>query len=223
VNASSLIVRHTSPAARLLCSAIVVVGLATAPRRLSSGLASLALVLFVLWAASVAWRRLLWRGLVLALTSSALLVPLAVTGRAADALFSGARVLCAGVAALGFAATLPVAELAAALGALRVPRSLTGTIEIMLRQLVELEREGRRIALALALRGARGRVLATSTAGALFVRSIERAERVDLAMRLRGYDPGSPAPSARLRAADAPALCVALACALSVHVVAQLV
>jgi cobalt/nickel transport system permease protein len=113
-------------------------------------------------------------------------------------------------------------QLGGALAALRVPYAIAGVIETMLRQVAHVTSEGRRIRLALELRGAHGSGLTLTLLGALLVRSVQRAERVDLAMRLRGYDPGRAAELARLRASDAPALALAIAAALTVHALPRL-
>jgi energy-coupling factor transporter transmembrane protein EcfT len=151
----------------------------------------------------------------------ALVAPLALAGRAGVACAVGARALIASLAALAMASTLAPFELGGALRALGVPSVLSGVIEVMLRQVSILEVEGRRIVLALQLRGATRSAVATHVPAALLMRSIERAEHVELAMRLRGYDVEHAAERARLRRSDAKLLMLSVLAVASVHVVGQ--
>lgn len=96
------------------------------------------------------------------------------------------------------AATTPVPQLLAAFERLRVPRVLTSITAFMIRYADVLTDEMRRMHIARISRGDRSNWLwqarATATsAGALFVRSYERGERVYVAMQSRGYTGSMPA------------------------------
>lgn len=96
-------------------------------------------------------------------------------------------------------ASTRVSDLFWALGALRLPRILVATISFMYRYLFVLADEASRMLRARAsrcsqIRGRRSRSLvwqgrvAGSMVGNLFLRSLERSERVYAAMLSRGYD-----------------------------------
>lgn len=95
------------------------------------------------------------------------------------------------------AATTPTADLLDGLRRLRVPRLLVAIFGFMVRYSEVVTDEMRRMRVARTSRGAdprwlwQGRAIATS-AGALFVRSYERGERVHLAMLARGFDGTMP-------------------------------
>jgi cobalt/nickel transport system permease protein len=98
-----------------------------------------------------------------------------------------------GVAAsIVLASTTTIPQILAGLERLRVPRVIVAITAFMIRYGDVIGDEVHRMAIARQSRGGRGgrfgqvRVLA-STAGALFVRSYERGERVYLAMESRGY------------------------------------
>jgi len=90
-------------------------------------------------------------------------------------------------------ATMPVADVLAGCGRLRLPSQLVAVAGFALRYGVVVQDDARRMRLARAARGddprwiwqARGLMAST---GALFVRSFERGERVHRAMLARGYD-----------------------------------
>jgi cobalt/nickel transport system permease protein len=129
--------------------------------------------------------------------------------------------LCKGtlgvVASLLLAATTEARDILAGLERLRLPRQLVEIMGFMVRYLDVATAELVRMRIARESRGFRARgprawpVLARS-AGALFIRSYERGERVHLAMLSRGYTGSLPAlarPAARrvdwLTAATLPA------------------
>jgi cobalt/nickel transport system permease protein len=98
-----------------------------------------------------------------------------------------------GVAAsIVLASTTTIPQILAGLERLRVPRVIVAITAFMIRYGDVIGDEVHRMSIARQSRGGRGgrfgqvRVLA-STAGALFVRSYERGERVYLAMESRGY------------------------------------
>jgi cobalt/nickel transport system permease protein len=93
--------------------------------------------------------------------------------------------------------TTPVPQLIGALERLRVPRTLTSIMAFMIRYGEVMTDEMQRMRIARESRGARARWLwqaraTASSAGALFVRSYERGERVYLAMESRGYAGSMP-------------------------------
>ena len=95
------------------------------------------------------------------------------------------------------ASTTPVPQLVAALERLRVPRTLTAIMAFMIRYGDVITGEMQRMRIARESRGDRARWLwharaVASSAGALFVRSYERGERVYLAMESRGYTGSMP-------------------------------
>lgn len=103
-----------------------------------------------------------------------------------------------GVAATSLlTATTTVPELLTALERLRVPRAVVGIASFMLRYGQLLGDDLRRMRIARVSRGDDPRWLwqvagIARTAGALFVRSYERGERVYVAMLARGYGFGPP-------------------------------
>jgi cobalt/nickel transport system permease protein len=120
-------------------------------------------------------------------------------------------------------ATTPVSEIIHGLERLRLPRALVAIMTFMIRYVDVLLDEVRRMRLALLSRGYsprwiwQARAIAGS-AGALFIRSFERGERVYLAMLSRGYDGAMPAlrhgatsPAAWAWSMAVPALAAGLA------------
>ena len=136
----------------------------------------------------------------------ALLMPFVATGPRVDVLglsVSEAGVLAAwgllakgtlGVmASLTLAATTEPRDVLVGLERLRVPSQLVQIVGFMVRYLDVVTDEMRRMRIARESRGFSGRGLRAwpvyaRTAGALFVRSYERGERVHLAMLSLGYD-----------------------------------
>lgn len=100
-------------------------------------------------------------------------------------------------ASVVLAATTTVPDLLDGLRRLRVPALLVATVGFMVRYAEVLTGELHRMRIARLSRGAdprwlwQGRAVAAS-AGALFVRSYERGERVQLAMAARGFDGSFP-------------------------------
>lgn len=97
------------------------------------------------------------------------------------------RALSAALTVLIFTAGMSPAELTRTLASLRVPASLVDVVDGLLLELDGLLGVARRIVLAQRLRGAKGLRIFTRLVPELLVQSAERAERVDLARRLRGY------------------------------------
>ncbi|HEY7629004.1 MAG TPA: cobalt ECF transporter T component CbiQ [Ilumatobacteraceae bacterium] len=122
-----------------------------------------------------------------------------------------------GVAAtIVLASTTSVPDLLAAFERLRAPRTLTMIASFMIRYADIVTDEMRRMNIARVSRGDNPRWLwqaraVGSSAGALFVRSYERGERVYLAMASRGFDGTLPVQEADERQeAWVPCLCPAL-------------
>ena len=95
------------------------------------------------------------------------------------------------------ASTTPVPQLIAAFERFRVPRTLTSIMAFMIRYGDVLTDEMQRMRIARISRGDRANWVwqargAASAAGALFVRSYERGERVYVAMQSRGYTGSMP-------------------------------
>jgi energy-coupling factor transporter transmembrane protein EcfT len=157
------------------------------------------------------WRKL-WPGLLLI---AALIFPLLAVGRHADAGTLGARALLTLLSAIGFAHSLKPDELGAALNALRIPPALANVVVTLLRQLEVIRAEARTIGLARRLRGARGVALGGDAFAMLLIRVNARAERVELAQRLRGF--GARSAAGRLEARDLAALALAVGFGLSLH------
>ncbi len=117
-------------------------------------------------------------------------------------------------AAILLTAVTPFPDLLWALGAMRLPRTLVATIGFMYRYLFVLADEAARMLRARAARAARppgegkppvlwqARV-AGHMVGSLFLRALERSERVHAAMVARGYDGQMPALARhRMRTGD---------------------
>lgn len=101
------------------------------------------------------------------------------------------------MASVVLTATTPMAGLLAGLDRLRVPRSFTAIAGFMVRYADVVAGDMRRMRIARISRGHDPRWLwqaraVAGSAGALFIRSYERGERVHAAMLARGYDGSLP-------------------------------
>lgn len=168
----------------------------------------------------------------------ALLLPVVATGPTVEVLgvplsqaglWAGWNVLAKGtlgvVASILMAATTEPRALLLGLQRLRVPPLLVEIASFMVRYADVVADEMRRMRIARESRGFHARHLGhlrvvAQSAGALFIRSYERGERVHVAMLSRGYAgalpvlDGGPAPAAAWRAAAAlPAAALAVATA----------
>lgn len=216
MSSRSWLCRHTSVPARLLASVIWALALASAPPR-APQLGVAALVAVVL-----AWDVRDWLGAWLRRLGAALLVIAAVLapsalvdGEAALLRLARAGLLTAAIVAL--TAPVTATELAAALRSLRLPPVLVGVVETMLRQSAVLGAEARTLTLARRLRGASGFGVGPQLLVELFDRSVARAERADLAARLRGYAPGAMLQPATFRRRDWVLLVASLALGAVLH------
>ncbi|HEX9994914.1 MAG TPA: cobalt ECF transporter T component CbiQ [Acidimicrobiales bacterium] len=124
-------------------------------------------------------------------------VPLSVAG-----LWGAWSILAKATLGLGatlvLTATTPLADVVTGLDRLRVPRVFTAVAGAMVRYADVVAGDLRRMRIARESRGSDPRWLwqaraVAATAGALFVRSYERGERVHLAMLSRGFDGTMPA------------------------------
>ena len=111
------------------------------------------------------------------------------------------------------AATTTMAEFLTGFDRLHVPKAFTSIASFMVRYMDVIADDLRRMRVARTSRGYEGRWLWQAraigqTAGALFIRSYERGERVYLAMLSRGY--GGAMPEMGERRADGRAWIVAL-------------
>lgn len=102
------------------------------------------------------------------------------------------KALLGGTASILLTATTEIPEIVRGLGLLRVPAVLTSIATFMIRYLELVADELRRMRVAMTARGFDPRWLSqarpiASSAGALFIRSYERGERVHDAMLARGF------------------------------------
>jgi energy-coupling factor transporter transmembrane protein EcfT len=179
-----------------------------------------ALALFVLSLTRPDRRVLARRTLVAFGAILAVCLPFVLVGDFVRALELGGRAAAATLIALAFAATLPLEELPGALRALGLPADFASTVHGMLWQLGNIRAEGRRLVLARKLRGARG-VVGPEILAELLVRTTARAERVDLAMQLRGAHSALAARRVGLGARDFVGIAIALAVGIGLHVLAR--
>jgi energy-coupling factor transporter transmembrane protein EcfT len=149
---------------------------------------------------------------------AALAVPFLLGGQFEAAARFTFRALSAALVVLTFTAGMSPADLARALASLRVPQSLVEVVDGLLLEFDSLAPVARRIVLAQRLRGARGLSIFVRLVPELLVQSAERAARVDLARRLRGYSTSRDART--LAPADLLSVFGAVSCALLMHVLA---
>ena len=191
-----------------LCLGFVLVTVSTPPTRLDilAGLAVLPLAAAVFGRVPplvLAKRLLLLAPFVLVAAAA----PLMRQGEGLDAALGMLAKAALGCCALVLlAATTPVDALLSALAALRCPRLVVLLLGLTARYLHVLGEEAGRLRRAAAARGFAPRHLLQARivgdlAGALFLRSVSRAERVQAAMLARGFDGSlilAPAPPLRL-------------------------
>lgn len=191
-----------------LCLGFVLVTVSTPPARLDilAGLAVLPLGAAVIGRVPplVLARRLLLLAPFVLVAAAA---PLMRQGEGLDAALGMLAKAALGCSALVLlAATTPVDALLSALAALRCPRLVVLLLGLTARYLHVLGEEAGRLRRAATARGFAPRHLLQARiigdlAGALFLRSVSRAERVQAAMLARGFDGGlvlAPAPPLRL-------------------------
>ncbi len=232
------IVHRTAPEAKLVAAFVFVLAVAVTPRREVWAFAGYA-VLAVVWvvASGIGPRRTITRlAVILPFITFAFFLPFIGGGDTTDVagfelstegLWGTWNVLTKAVlgatTSIVLASTTPVPEIVRGLERLRMPRLVTGIISFMFRYLGVITAELGRMRTAMIARGHDPRWLwqakpIASSAGAMFVRSYERGERVHAAMLARGFRGTMPTfddrraePTDWLRAALIPALAVSLA------------
>jgi cobalt/nickel transport system permease protein len=201
------VVHRTPPHLKLVALLVFVVSVVATPNDWYAAFAgALLLLLVVIGLSGVPPTYLLKRMVVeLPFLVFALLMPLVSSGPQVDVLgvavsrpglAAAAGLLMKGtlgvLASLTLAATTPPQDILRGLERLRMPSQLVQIMAFMVRYLDVVGDELRRMRVALTSRGFTARnplhwpVLARA-AGALFIRSYERGERVHLAMLARGY------------------------------------
>ena len=201
-----------APEAKIAATFLFVVGVAVTPREAVWAFAVDGLVILVLLAvAGYGLRQALARlAAVLPFITFAFLVPFVSSGERVDVLwFSVSRdglwaawniivkaVLGTG-ASLVLAGTTPIPEVVRGLGRLRVPAVVVSIVSFMFRYLDLIVDEMGRMRTAMVSRAHDPRWLwqakpIASAAGAMFVRSYERGERVHAAMLARGFSGTMP-------------------------------
>lgn len=200
---------HRLPAhVKLVAAMAFVVGVVATPRTaVAAFVVDAAAVALVALAAGLRLGRVARRLVIeVPFVAFALLLPFVARGEqvvvagvdlSVDGLWSAWNILAKGTIGVAVAvvltATTPVGDLLAGLGRLRVPVALTAIGGFMVRYGEVLAGEVERLRIARVSRGDDPRWLwqarsVATTAGALFVRSFERGERVHVAMVARGFD-----------------------------------
>jgi energy-coupling factor transporter transmembrane protein EcfT len=205
----------------VLACLILLVAVATVPLGQTALYACLSVAFLVILATRPVPRTFVIRALGALFLTCAFVAPIALGEHPRQALLVGARAGSAIVIALCFAAELRATEVASALYALRLPALLVMVVETMLRQLGSIKHIAERVVLARRLRGARGSAFSGEVLSALFILSADRAERVALGMRLRGYGPDTARRIGKLGASDIALIVVAGATAIVLHTAAR--
>lgn len=208
--------------ARVVSGILVVFGLSTAPVPSTTSLLT-AVVAVVAWIALLRPdpRALLTLVLPALGITAVVCLPLFFRDGSRGA-FILARASLSTIAAASFAAGLRPTELVSALRTLRIPAPFATVLATMLRQALTLREEGRRLVLARKLRGARGLAVGPDVVARLLARTAARADRVDLAMHLRGHG-AHTAPRAPLEKRDVLGLFCAVVIGISPHLAARAV
>jgi energy-coupling factor transporter transmembrane protein EcfT len=206
----------SSAAGRLFSAIVLAAAMATAP--LSTSALAFSALVATLAAISLESRRTRLALVPAAFVIAGSLVPVAVSSGLEHAGRVAIRALAAAMTAIAVAGTIPTHELAPALTALGIPSAVATVIGSALRQASVLVEEGRRLLLARQLRGSAGHREGATILGVLLSRAAARAERIELAARLRGCSPAHATRRARLAWADAPAVVLACTLGLSIHV-----
>lgn len=210
-----------SPAGRILCSVFLVASVATVdPSTARVRVAVLVLVIALLALTRPNPLVLGRRALVALGAVVALCLPWVIAGNWPRALELGGRAAASTLIALAFAGTLRRSELPGALRALGLPADFASTVHAMLWQVGNIGSEGRRLVLARRLRGARG-AIGPEILAELLVRTTARAERVDLAMQLRGASSEAAARRVGLTTRDVLAAAIALGTGIGLHLFAR--
>lgn len=210
-------VHRMAPEAKLVATVSFVAIVALTPRTAVWAFAAFALLLGVVAVASrVPFRFIAVRLVaVLPFILFAFLIPFVASGDRIDVLGVSvsepglwgafniiAKATIGATAAILLAATTDVPDLLRGMSALHVPRVLVSIAGFMIRYLELIAAEVGRVGVAMRARGYHPRWLwqarpVGAAAGALFVRSYERGERIYAAMLARGYDGTMPALTTR--------------------------
>lgn len=231
---------HMAPHAKLVAAFGMVASIAVTPRQAVWAFAIYAFLIGGIAVASrVPLRFLLLRLLAVApFVLFALFIPFIATGETTEIL--GVEVSVEGLwgawnvlikAVLGasvsivLTATTEIPDIIRGLGVLRVPALFTSIATFMIRYLELVADELQRMRVAMTARGYDPRWLSqarpiASSAGALFIRSYERGERVHAAMMARGFTGEMPILS---RAPVAPTQWVGVFAAMAVFVTVAIV
>lgn len=201
------VVHRLAPESKLVAALLFIVGVAITPREAVWAFGLYTAVLgVVLVVARVPLRFLLVRLLgILPFIAFAFLIPFIASGERVDLLWFEvsregvwgawnilAKATLGATTSIILAATTEVPKLVQGLGVLRVPPVLVSIAAFMIRYLELIAEELGRMRMAMASRGYDPRNLGeakpmAAAAGAMFVRSYERGERVHSAMLARGY------------------------------------
>jgi energy-coupling factor transporter transmembrane protein EcfT len=205
-----------SAAGRIATAIALVVGIATLPvDSLRRALLILSIVAISIAVARPRARWLVGRASATSVAIFAVTIPLLLAAEPARALAIGFRALAAALVALAIASTLSIAQVPRALRALGMPQILASTIYAMVWQLEHVSDEARRLLLARRLRGATG--IGPGVMTSLLVRTRLRADRVSLAMELRGATAESATPTTRFTPRDAVVVVLALFAVFGLH------
>jgi energy-coupling factor transporter transmembrane protein EcfT len=149
------------------------------------------------------WRALQPVAILAALAGTSWMLSDPVDGAMHAALLVSKALLSAHAVVL-LAQTTKPAEIRAGLLGLGLPRALVLSISLLDRSLVAMREEAATLARVLEARGAsKVRRFSAAATAALFVRTVDRCERVRLSLEARGHDPfRAPSESRRIAGAD---------------------
>jgi cobalt/nickel transport system permease protein len=211
------LLHRLAPEAKILAAFGVVVAIAVTPRQAVWAFAGYAVIVAGLIALSrIGFRFVAIRLMAVApFVVFALFIPFIATGETVEVLgmhlsVEGlwgmwnilAKAVLGASVSIVLTATTEIPEIIRGMGVLRVPVLFTSLAMFMVRYLELIADEMRRTRLAMTSRGYSPRWLSqaapiASAAGALFVRSYERGERVHAAMLSRGFNGTMPSIAAR--------------------------
>ncbi len=206
-------VHRLSPEAKLVATFVFVTSVAITPRQAVWAFAVYALVIVLVAAVSRLHARfvLLRLTVVLPFVLLAAMVPFVASGEQVEVLFFSvsreglwgawnifAKAVLGASASIILAATTEVSAMLEGMGRLRVPPMITAIAGFMVRYLEVIVEELGRMRTAMTARAYQPRWIwdagpIASSAGALFIRSYERGERVYQSMLARGFSGTMPA------------------------------
>lgn len=206
------LLHRLAPEAKIVAALGLVVAVAVTPRQAvwAFGVFSLVVVALSAWSRVPARFLVVRLAAVLPFVAFALVIPFVASGEQTEILgmevsVEGlwgmwnilAKALLGASVSILLTATTEIPEIIRGLGMLRVPTVLTGIATFMIRYLELIADELGRVRIAMTSRGYDPRWLhqarpIAASAGAMFVRSYERGERVHAAMVARGFDGQMP-------------------------------